>query len=1188
MSGIDLSGLNEGQRKIVTTLDEPLFVEAGAGSGKTLTLTQRVVWALSPGSGEGGRPYLDDLSQVLVITFTNAAAREIKERVRSTLRACGMREQALQVDSAWISTIHGMCARILRRHALELGIDPAFKIVQGNDAEAFDRQALEEVVGGAYRTAERGSALREAFEDYRLGGEGPQGWSGALGVVQSIREAARGAVGGYDALWFPPADDVAEEMARLTASVESLAARKPTKKALEKIVPVLEALRGFGELAPGRRTPEAALEVLDGLKLPASAGKAAAEELRESKRLLAEARATALLSRARRWAPDLTELARKVDERVWQLELDASVLSNDDLIGLALRAVEGSEAVAADYAGRFRLVMVDEFQDTDERQLRLISLLSGKGAEHLTTVGDAQQSIYRFRGADVGVFRGRGAGLPKESHVQLAVNYRSHAEVLSLVDRVCGGDAGVLQGFMHLDPNPGRKDGYLARDLPRIFVEATVGTGTRGIVGGQQSAVAAAAIADRLAELRDHGERPGRMALLLGTTTKAGLYIDAMRARGLDCVVTGGSTFTRAPEVAVMAKLLHALANPHDTQSGLFPLLTSEMFELDANDLIQLGTRTQAKLDAPTNRRIDQGLDGMDFYGTPEVSERLLRAHEVMERAWASLATRPVADVCLQVVRDSGWLARLEAGGAEDKAREANVLASVRYIRDLTQEMGLGPARAADEFDTWLAVSKVPPASLAGGEMQSVRVMTVHASKGLQFPVTAVAECWSARRDTGKLRSLSVDGRQVCVLAPGESPTVPDDPEADGNPSSLVEWYRACGEQNEEADAAERTRLLYVALTRAQEALVVGVNVAVSKSGGPKPELAREFLDALLPGGIPEPGEHALDYGGEEAGTLRVISVSGRGEEAIADAGGSLPAVEGALAQDPSLIVGATDAGEASGAPRPFVMYERDDAAERVASATSFADARPGVYSFSSAHAQMEEAFGAVTGASPAGGGGTYEPGATVPGVSGPDAAPRMPSIPTPEQRAAEQEGSPSTDDEDRATNLGSAFHELSQSLVESGAEEVPAERVDASCRTWGLSARNRARLEGALARWEHSAVRREVLSHGRVRAEVPFFAQAQSEWGSYVEGAIDLLATDDGSSRALLVDYKTGDRGLTYEQIRARHEMQANFYASVLMGQRFESVECRFVCVELEDPGAPGEPFVVRYEFGPDARPRL
>lgn len=1172
MSGVDLSGLNERQRGIVTTLDEPLFVEAGAGSGKTFTLTQRIAWALSPGSGEGGRPYLDDLSQALVITFTNAAAREIRERVRSTLRAAGLREQALQVDSAWISTIHGMCSRIIRRHALELGVDPRFQVVSGNEQAAFDRQALEEVVGEAYRQARPGSALREALDEYQLGGEGPQGWYGTLGVVQSIRAAAASVAGGYEALDFPEADDVAEAMGRLELDVGALAAQRLSAAARERVVACLGKLEDFGGLAPGRRTAEAALEALGEMRLPARVGKAAEAELREAKRSLVEARSAALLARARRWVPDLVGLARQTDARVRQLERASSVISNDGLIDLALEAVTSHEGIARDYAGRFRLVMVDEFQDTDERQLKLIGILAGGDARHLTTVGDAQQSIYRFRGADVGVFRSRGRDLAQGQHRRLDVNYRSHADVLSFVDAVCGGPGGVLADFMHLDANPGRADGYRARDLPRIDLELTLGSGMRGRVGAEQAAVGAAAIADRLAEYVAHGERPGRMALLLGTTTRAATYIDAIRARGLDCVVTGGSTFTSAPEVATVAKLLHALANPHDTQSGLFPLLTSEMFELDANDLVQLGTRAQEVHDAPTNRRIDRGLETMEFFHDAPQSARLVRAHEVLARGWAALATRPVADVCLQVVRDSGWLERLEGEGPQGVAREANVLAAVRHIRDLTERMGLGAARAATEFDTWLSVSKVPPASLAGGEMSSVRVMTIHASKGLEFPVTAVAECWNRRADAGKLVSLSRAGRRTCVLVPADAPKGLDDlgPVEGEGPGGLVEWYRAIREESRAADDEERTRLLYVALTRAREALIVGCNLSSTKSGM-GPDLACALVRALLPQGLPEVGESRFDYGGSEPGRLRLIEVERTPEGSSAASAGTLASLDGPLPEDPSQIVaaGTGEAGQGQ-AERTFALFEIED--DPCAATTRGWSARKDVFSYSSAHERMAaQAPPGEGGASPARDG--------------------RPAPPRRAEREATDEGAPMTSDADRATSLGSAFHELAQGMVETG-RYPSAGRVDASARCWGLSGRARARLEAALGRWWGSELRREVLRHDRVRAEVPFFSPvagtALERHGRYVEGAIDLLATDEGSGHALLVDYKTGDQGLSGEEIRARHEMQAGFYASVLMAQGFTSVECRFVCVEVEDDAVPGEPFVVSYGFDAPPSPRI
>lgn len=139
-------GLLPEQRQVVTTLDRPVFVAAGAGSGKTFTLTRRIVWALCPGSGEGGRPYLDSLDQALVITFTEKAAGEIKERVRSALREAGLAEEALRVDAAWVSTIHHMCARILRTHALDLGLDPQFAMVGEQEARVLRRQATEDAL----------------------------------------------------------------------------------------------------------------------------------------------------------------------------------------------------------------------------------------------------------------------------------------------------------------------------------------------------------------------------------------------------------------------------------------------------------------------------------------------------------------------------------------------------------------------------------------------------------------------------------------------------------------------------------------------------------------------------------------------------------------------------------------------------------------------------------------------------------------------------------------------------------------------------------------------------------------------------------------------------------------------------------------------------------------------------------
>lgn len=1196
MATFDLSSLNKGQHEVASRLDEPLFVSAGAGSGKTYTLTARLVHALSEGSATDGGRYLHSIDEALVITFTEAAALEIKERVRQALRSAGdedalLREESLKVDSAWISTIHGMCSRILHRHAVELGIDPKFTVCTGSVQDALMAQALNEVMQEVTHD-DAYAALREQYDVWSAGS------SSVAGIVQDLMGEANKSIRGFDGIRCPQSYETAAAVVRFERSVEALSALKLTEKQRATVDAALAAAASFTQLAPGERTPEAACEALANVKLP-DLRKADQKPLKdEAKRALAEVLVCAAYEQGQEFAPQLVALACQVNERYGELKRAYSYLDNDDLITLALDAVKSSADVARDYAGRFRLVMIDEFQDTDQKQLELISLLSGEDACHLTTVGDAQQSIYRFRGGDVEVFLRRGRTLPKASHVEMDVNYRSDPSVLAVVERACG-DAELLRNFLKLAGDAERKSKYAAavqgKELPRIRLEVAAG-GTSELM----SATLAAQIADRLAEYRDAGQAVGSMALLLGTTPRVGLYLDALRARGLPAVVTGGSSFSSTPEVRVVQALLHTLANPHDTQTGLFPLLSSDMFQLDADDFVLLGTRTQEKLPAPTKRRIEQCfVDGeLVLFGDAEPSARLRLAHAVLSRAFARMGTWQLADVCQAVVEESGWLARLERKGLDGLGMAANVLAAVRYVRELTGDLGLGVARAATEFDQWLAAAKLTPKNLVGDMIDAVQVMTVHGSKGLQFAVTAVSECWGKPSMRGALTVGEVgDERVVCVKpstdiknfsAMRKQVVVPDGPESC---TSVADWALYLEDAEVKAQEYEKARLLYVALTRAEEALVVGVPVAEKE--GYRSDLAMGFLGAFPELDELGAGEYEIDVapasplecerrikaedGSTRAvrepaiippGVARVVLLEHMGKAAAdpwsASAAGTLAGFEGVLPDSFGRIAvlgtdadQGDDAQEADAPTAEFHLFAQD-----VAVPSSYGwRAREGVFSYSSAHALMEE----QTKAAPA--------------------EERMPEKPRKAQQEAEAEGASYTPDTDKATNLGSAFHELAQTMVETGRDHDPA-RLDALARYWRLSQRQRTRLEQAAARWERCDLRREALAHDMVRAEVPFFIKVDAQYGTYVEGAIDLLCRNAGSQEALVVDYKTGDVGLTLQEVYARHEMQANFYAYVMMSQGYARVSCAFVCVECDD-GA-GQPVVVRYEFDEDHRPHI
>ena len=1232
-----LKGLNDQQKQIVTTLASPLFVEAGAGSGKTFTLTKRVLWALTKGSGPNGTAFLDDVSQVLIITFTHAAAHEIKERIRSSLREAHMVQQALEVDNAWISTIHGMCSRILKTYALDLGIDPQFSIASENDTVKLMRRAVQDVLSDYYHKRFEISGMRLLLGAYEMGsmGDVSTGFlpTGLCDVISTISRQAKIHPHGYDdftkvedATLEPRIDDIISGLTTL-CNVDDI-----TEKAKETLAPCtefasrlkscfqnlnqkLEIGTSDDEVIASSNDICACLQELR-TKLPRSVGKAHAQELKTFKEDLACAHDSVRFLVLNRAFDLCVDIAQHVDERYMQLKRECSMLDNDDLIHETLRVIKHNSNVAEQLANRFKLVMVDEFQDTDTAQLELISLLSGKNAEHLTTVGDAQQSIYAFRGADVSVFRKREATCTQS--LKLCVNYRSHKDILSFVDRVCDAGTpsnpkqGLVQHFMHLDDDPDReakaKDkppAYKAHDLPRLDVEMVKAPFKRDVCARK---VLAAALAQRMDTYVKHGQKPSDMALLVRSATNVDVYLDAIRARGLNCVVSGGSTFTSAPEVKVMDQLLHVLANPCDTQNGLFGLLISPLFALDEQDLLLLASMNQPTSDLPAKRPLDRGLEHMTFYKDMPCSLRLQRAHDILMRARNELPYKSVADVCLDVVKQSGWLLRLEKAGTTTIPVRANIMAALRYIDELTKDLGLGPARAAQEFDIWLSRSKIAPASLAGDNQDSIQVMTVHASKGLEFPLVFLSEwytevpaaprvmCVPVPKSSTKqpesttkqpphsdAHSSSLDAQEAtaqvaCMLVPPSSDSMPHQKFDEGvveerAPKCYSEWFEYGKRLASLRDREESARVLYVGLTRACEALIVGLPL-VSVKDGYRDTLALRVAQALDIADE-QAGLHHKAYGGSQDAAVRVFELQPddtdtlviRGNHALEELEGYKIPLKRELVNSLSLPVSeafSTKHDKKQDSPctntlkiqddrvhpssLPFELYDTNSSQKTYDIIMQRASAD--FYSFSSIKDAIEQDAQAFT---------SHVDPQKVDAVS-------------------VQTESMNTSDTTRATALGSAFHQLAQSMVESHNLFPSDEHIARMCAYWKLSAAKEKRLRDALWRWWNSNIRREVLTYDTIRAEVPFCIQRNSVYGRYYHGAFDLLATSASSRHALLIDYKTGDLGLSKEEIAARHTLQSQLYADVLLHAGYTSVTCAFVCVELDD--GHGQPYVITTDY--------
>lgn len=1211
---MDLSTLMPQQLQVVKTLDRPLFVSAGAGSGKTFTLTRRIVYALSPESG----PFVEHLDQVLAITFTKDAAAEIRDRVRRALIEEGMDEEALTVDDAWISTIHGMCSRILRAHALELGIDPEFTVLTDTD-ELMD-QAVEHVLARATApdaAPELAASLKSLYAWYPMAGEGGLFGAGTTikGLVRELLELSSQLPGGMDDV------RVARGQADTSALADAYrAALGASKAATEKAQMALDAIDAFE--ASGKTMADAA-RLMMSCTMPRASRAFPKEQVELLKAEAADAFINIVLACGGPALDALVGLARSVEAEYRALKAGQSALDNNDLLRMAYEALRDYPAIRAAYEGRFKMVMIDEFQDTDQMQVDLIRYLTGAGERALCTVGDAQQSIYRFRGAEVEVFRrqerkvgasgtaeaaavaGTAADVPAGELVKLVRNFRSHDEVLRYVARVFDGDdGGLMRGFLDLEASDGRKDTLVA-DASRRQALFVAGGSTQ-----ERTQAKARAIAERFRALADAGQPQGGMVLLLGRMTNADVYAQAFRDQGLDCVIAGGSVFAQAAEVQTVRALVCALANPADTAQGLMPLLASPMFALGAQEFLALATKLDDQTGETSRRNIDMGImsdsDVPGLQGLPLVT----RAREVLRYALRRVGRDSFAAIARDVVNASGWFVRLAQRGPEGKAIAANVLKALDAVAEAEAEFGNSPRSIALAFDRFLAGKEAPGALNEEGD-GAVRIMTVHASKGLEYPVVAVAECFGVRKSSGAAQMGRVEGGAQVVALPARFDGVKL---ADGTfvkgddvkkqfehafkgkgtslwlPPELMEDVCATGSPAEafvrlrnhdlQLSLEERARLLYVAMTRARELVILAMDVGVSRGKVTAPtfdvetDLTYDVLRRILPTDsldMPQLDSDRLVFDNSKPGDYELISLADFtfGEQTF-EVNASLD-VEGRLVRGDAEPEGAgADAhaavpGPADPEPDAFELVYPQAVGVRMG--TCPYPARDS-YSYSSIaaalHAESEDRAAE----------------AHVPmDEAGDDAESDGSEMTDAGVAAVEPAGNPMA--------LGSAFHAACQWLIEMGADALPAERADALARLWCLTPEQRERFDVALDRWLKSAARADLLAWPCVRAEVPFFSlgcedEDIARYGAYAEGAIDALATNPAdSSCALVIDYKTGGTpDETPEQLQEKHALQARVYADMLHKAGFEAVTVKFVRVEQADPANPCEPQVVTYNL--------
>jgi ATP-dependent exoDNAse (exonuclease V) beta subunit len=516
-------------------------------------------------------------------------------------------------------------------------------------------------------------------------------------------------------------------------------------------------------------------------------------------------------------------------------------LDFDDLELLALELLSSTEDVRRTWSERFEELMVDEFQDTNPRQLAILEALE-RG--NLFTVGDEQQSIYGFRDADVRIFRARREALEQTGgSLELVCNFRSRAPLLAVVNAAFE----ARSDGRHTALVAGREAGpRTAGEEPAVELLLTDKRGWNGDGDGEEENGAgrsgagapgwrraeARALAGRVAELVRSGEVcGGEVVVLLRALGDIETYERALREAGLRTLASAGG-FWRRQQVVDLVAYLRALANPFD-ELAMYGALAGPLGGISSDGLALIARVAHARRE-PVWVALRDGAAELGGCLREDDRARLAGFLELFERERASAAQRGVAHLLERALREGGYEDHVRA--LDDAERR---MANVHKLLRLARRFEAGEGRDLRGFlehvahQEGLARGPEADAPVAGTEPDAVRLMSIHAAKGLEFDVVCVADLGRAL-NVG-VSDLLVDGERVGLRLA----------RLDGAPASPALAFDELCDERQRAQAGEEDRVLYVAMTRARERLLL--SGAVSFARWPEVRLGAPILSWLGP-----------------------------------------------------------------------------------------------------------------------------------------------------------------------------------------------------------------------------------------------------------------------------------------------------------------------------------------------------
>lgn len=808
------------QALAINTIKSNVSLLAGAGSGKTYVLMKRFVQILRA-----------DLSvnptNIVAITFTRKAADEIKGRVRQAVSECveqaqndlerlRWQEHLQKVESAPISTIHSLCSRILRDNPVETQLDPEFTILEDFEAQDFFKETLQQYLR---KNIKENAALRRLVQTY--------GVNSFVNQVTALGDKLSELV---------CEDNLAEPYLKAKEELPAL-----QQKLFAAVRTVIEAREALGAKTKGRQTLTEAAGLLDEMQkqllapepdcslLVASgvvkvSGKALAAELTNLKNLRQELNHVLLNAKGCDLVQDWLAVLQEFYACLSVRKQENNVLFNDDLDLLAIEHLQKNEALRQKYQERYKYIMVDEFQDTNERQRQLIYLLCGNkldGKNNLFIVGDVKQSIYRFRHADVSVFNKVKEDIAQNAGQNLGMktNFRSTQSIVESCNTAFCQLMDLPKEEICLEHHEGANTGGAKVCLLQVpYKSKEDDLGAKEDKWQKEAEAIAAYLQQELPKVEPQLRPGASKAILLRAMTHCEILRQTLQGYGINCVVVKGKGFYEQQEVLDILNLLAALHNRYASLE-LAGALRSNYFGLDDATLTQLFWQTEN--DKPLWDVLQAvGSGELQLKLPPEQQALAMQAAERLRSLRQAAALMALPELFAQLwdeLKPEFVLSQQENGPSK--------LANIKKLRRLAQQYCQTKQASLAEWlqnvkDLRASSSKEPAATVQADD--ALQIMTIHNSKGLEFDLVILPQLdKSVKGDTASIKYLpGKEGEQGLLGI-----KVPDK-EMQLQNSGVYELAKA---RDSELEEAESRRLLYVAMTRAQKQLLMVGTVAEEK-----------------------------------------------------------------------------------------------------------------------------------------------------------------------------------------------------------------------------------------------------------------------------------------------------------------------------------------------------------------------